>query len=446
MITSIYRRSVLAGMAGLAAASQSGLAAMQKSSLHRFVSVEGQHFKLKGQTYRFAGANIWYGAYLGAPAAYGNRQRLLQELDTLKALGITNLRVLASSELSPLINSLDPAFSSSERGVYNQDLLAGLDFLLAEMAKRDMKAVLYLTNFWEWSGGMMAYIDYTTGAYINNGDPKYPWPAYADYSSRFYSNKPAIALYHDYVKMLLARTNSITKTAYVDDPAIMAWQLSNEPRPGGGPEIAAANMPVYLEWIASTSALIRSLDKNHLVSLGHEGLKGAVGNTQYVIDAHQHIDYLTAHIWPQNWGWVDAKDLPGTFAAAEVKVRQYIDDHIAIAKTINKPLVFEEFGFPRDNVEYEPGTPTALKDRFYGMIYAAVEAAVKTGGPVAGSNFWAWNGAGRALNKDYRMKRGETAYVGDPPHEPQGWYGVFNTDTSTQSLIKAHAAALRQLK
>ncbi|OYW78424.1 MAG: hypothetical protein B7Z26_09795, partial [Asticcacaulis sp. 32-58-5] len=59
---------------------------------------------------------------------------------------------------------------------------------------------------------------------------------------------------------------------------------------------------------------------------------------------------------------------------------------------------------------------------------------------------WAWGGAGRALHKDYHMRRGETSYVGDPPHEPQGWYSVFNTDTSTQALIKAHAAAIETVR
>lgn len=441
-MSNLSRRRLIATAAGMAL---TGTACATKAAQpgSEFVTVDGLHFKLKGQTYRFVGANIWYGAYLGAPAAFGNRARLLKELDDLKALGVTNLRVLASSELSPINNSLDPAFSSRDKGVYNQDLLVGLDFLLSEMAKRDMKAVLYLTNFWEWSGGMMAYIDYTTGKFINNGDPKYPWPAYADYASQFYANKVAVKLYHDYVRMLVARTNSVTRQAYVNDQTIMAWQLSNEPRPGGGPEVAAQNMPVYLEWISQTAAIIRNLDKNHLVSLGHEGLMGAVGNEQFVIDAHKDIDYLTAHIWPQNWSWVDGTDLPGTFAGGEAKVRKYIDDHIAIAEKIKKPLVFEEFGFPRDKVAYEPGTSTEWKDRFYSMIYGAVETAIKTGGPVMGSNFWAWGGAGRALHKDYHMRRGETSYVGDPPHEPQGWYSVFNTDTSTQALIKAHAEAIK---
>ena len=150
-----------------------------------FVTVDGIHFKLNGETYRYVGANIWYGAYLGSAANFGDRARLIKELDDLKALGVTNLRVLGSSELSPLINSLDPAFSNKP-GDYNADLLTGLDFLLAEMAKRDMKAVLYLTNFWEWSGGMVTYQYWTNGGtYINMNDPAHPWPAFADFSAQF---------------------------------------------------------------------------------------------------------------------------------------------------------------------------------------------------------------------------------------------------------------------
>jgi mannan endo-1,4-beta-mannosidase len=411
-----------------------------------FVTVDGIHFKLKGETYRYVGANIWYGAYLGSAASFGDRARLVKELDDLKALGVINLRVLASSELSPLINSLDPAFSNKP-GEYNSDLLTGLDFLLAEMHKRDMKAVLYLTNFWEWSGGMVTYQYWTNGGqYINAGDPAHPWPAFADFSSQFYASGAAKQAYYDYIKMLLNRTNSVSGTPYKDETTIMAWQLSNEPRPGGSDASVKKNLPDYYGWIKDSAALIRSLAPNHLVSLGHEGLMGANNSEEIVIKAHEHIDYLTAHIWPQNWSWVDGKNLKETFDAGAAKVQTYIDAHIAMAKKINKPLVFEEFGFPRDDVAYEPGTPTTYKDKFYGLIYKAVEDAIAHNTPVAGSNFWAWGGAGRALHSDYHMLRGETAYVGDPPHEPQGWYSVFNTDTSTQALIKTHGQHLLNIK
>jgi mannan endo-1,4-beta-mannosidase len=143
----ITRRSVLASGPALAAGCAPPPAA------GGFVKTEGVAFQIDGAPYRYAGANIWYGAYLGAASAIGNRDRLRAELDTLQGLGITNLRVLGSGEISPLRNSLNPAFRDQSE-TYNEELLVGLDFLLAEMAARGMHAVLYLTNFWEWSGGM----------------------------------------------------------------------------------------------------------------------------------------------------------------------------------------------------------------------------------------------------------------------------------------------------
>jgi mannan endo-1,4-beta-mannosidase len=425
----------LAGAAGLVAACS---APPRTDVPAGFITRDGANFRKDGEVYRFVGANIWYGAYLGAPGPTGNRPRLIEELDTMKALGITNLRVLGASELSPLNNSLDPAFTTAP-GVYNEDLLTGLDFLLAEMGKRDMKAVVYLTNFWEWSGGMVAYEYLTRGEYIDKDDPAHPWPAFADYSARFYKNKHSKALYWAYVEMILTRTNTVTGKPYNADATVMSWQLCNEPRPGGSNKDGRANAKAYFDWIRETARRIRKLAPHHLISLGHEGTRGAMDDPDMTLRAHRHVDYFTAHIWPQNWSWIDPADLPGSYLAGEAQVRDYIDTHIALAAKLGKPLVFEEFGFPRDEIAYEPGTPTTYKDRFYGMVYAAVEDAIEHDTAVAGSNFWAWGGAGRAEHADYHIRRGETAYVGDPPHEPQGWYSVFNTDESTQTLIRRHA-------
>lgn len=440
MSDAISRRALMGSAAmGLAgAALMAGCSAPRPAPPPGFITRDGTVFRKDGEVYRFVGANIWYGAYLGAPGATGNRPRLIEELDTMKALGITNLRVLGGSELSPLNNSLDPAFTTAP-GTYNEDLLVGLDFLLAEMAKRDMKAVVYLTNFWEWSGGMVAYEYLTRSEYIDMNDPAHPWPAYADYSARFYSNEQSKALYWAYAEMLLTRTNTVTGRAYNEDATVMSWQLCNEPRPGGSVENGKANAKAYYDWIEETARRIRGLAPHHLISLGHEGTRGAVDDVDMTLRAHRVVDYVTAHIWPQNWSWIDPADLPGSYLAGEALVRDYIDTHIALAAQLGKPLVFEEFGFPRDEIAYEPGTPTSYKDRFYGMIYAAVEDAIEHDTPVAGSNFWAWGGAGRAEHDDYRIRRGETAYVGDPPHEPQGWYSVFNTDETTQALIRRHA-------
>jgi mannan endo-1,4-beta-mannosidase len=410
-----------------------------------FVRRRGNALFRHDARYRYVGANMWYAAYLAAAAPIGDADRLRRELDALAGLGVRNVRLLASSELSPLTNSLRPAFREAG-GRYNEVLLRGLDVALAEIGRRGMTAVLYLTNFWEWSGGMMTYLSWVNGGqYINNNDPAHPWPEFADRASAFYADPAAVRLYHDYVRAVVGRTNSVTGIAYADDPAIMAWQLANEPRPGGGEAVARTNMAAFLGWVSATARLIKSIDPHHLVSTGSEGLKGCVDDEACVLAEHRiaEVDYLTAHVWPLNWSWIDDKNLPGTWEAGEAKVRAYLNAHVTLATRLSKPLVIEEFGFPRD-AGYDPATPTVWKDRFYGLIYDAVLAGTGTG-PVAGSNFWGWGGEGRSLRADHRFASGARGYVGDPPHEPQGWYSVFDTDASTQDVIRGHAAALARV-
>ena len=409
-----------------------------------FVTRDGMALMLDGRPYRFVGANAWYLAWLGADADFGDRGRLARELDALQGDGVTNLRIAASAELSPLKNSVRPAFR--DRGPeYNETLLTGLDQAMAEIGRRGMKAVLYLTNFWEWSGGMMTYLSWVNGGrYLDMNDPAHPWPAFPDFIADFYRSTEAVDLYRDYVRAVVTRINTVTGIPYAQDPTLMAWQLANEPRPAGGVTEAVANLPAFYDWINGTARLIKSLDPNHLVSTGGEGLKGSVERPEIVLESQQSsdVDYMTAHIWPGNWGWLDRKDMAGTDAAARALSRDYVAQHIGFARQLNKPLVIEEFGYPRDGDAYDPPVPTSLRDGFYDDIHAAVLASARTGGPLVGSNYWAWNGEARSPHPDQRFRSGDRAWMGDPPHEPQGWYGVFDTDQSTRARIRAHAAAL----
>ncbi len=58
------------------------------SSKQDFVGVKETHFVVGNQPYYFMGTNFWYGAYLGADADYGNRQRLIRELINYTILGL----------------------------------------------------------------------------------------------------------------------------------------------------------------------------------------------------------------------------------------------------------------------------------------------------------------------------------------------------------------------
>jgi mannan endo-1,4-beta-mannosidase len=438
----LNRRELIVGTSALFAASSVAVPAPAKGP---FVRRSGTQFVREERPYRIAGTNMWAAAYLGADAPIGNRDRLKRELDRLAALGINNIRILGSSEFSPLRNSVRPTFRNRTRH-YNEALLRGLDHALAEVGKRGITAVIYLTNFWEWSGGMMTYLYWTNGGrYINMNDPAHPWPEFADMSSEFYGHAAAVRMFDDYVRAVVGRRNRVTGGLYRDDPAIMSWQLANEPRPGGSNEAARKHMQAYLAWIAGSARLIKSIDPNHMVSTGSEGTQGCIDDDKCVIDAHRsaEINYVTAHIWPQNWGWADPKDLPGTWPTTEHNVRTYLGRQVGIAQRLGKPLVIEEFGFPRDGGSFDPGTTTTFKDRYYKLIYDAVLDSVRSGGPLQGANFWGWGGEGRAQHADHHFVRGDTSYLGDPPHEPQGWYSVFDTDASTQAVIRNYAAAVK---
>jgi mannan endo-1,4-beta-mannosidase len=423
------RRTVLAALAA------APLIAATPAPAPGFIRREGTGFVRDGRPWRHTGANAWYLAWLGADPA--GRARLGRELDRLRAMGVRNVRLLAGAEEGPLRASVTPGFVN-RAGQLNQALLTGLDHAMAELARRDMTAVLYLTNNWEWSGGMMTRLWYDTGRYLDNNDPAHPWPAFPDAAAGFYANHDAVAGFFGYVRMLVGRTNTVTGHAYRDDPAILSWQLCNEPRPGVSPEVMARVLPDYYAWIDASAALIRSIDPNHLVSLGMEGTIASAGREDIVLRAHRSIDYLTAHVWPLNWGWVDGKDLAGTWDAGRAKVEAYLATHTRLAQQANKPLVIEEFGFPRDGELYDPAVPTTFRERYYRLIYAAAQASLASGGPIVGTNFWGWNGEARTTRPDHRWHAGDPL-MGDPPHEPQGWYGNFDTDVGMVALIREHA-------
>jgi len=61
----------------------------------------------------------------------------------------------------------------------------------------------------------------------------------------------------------------------------------------------------------------------------------------------------------------------------------------------------------------------------------------------AGVNFWAWGGEGRPRQSGCWWKIGDD-FIGDPPHEQQGWYSVYDTDTSTHKIIAKYASLMNQ--
>ena len=404
-----------------------------------FVEVRDGRFYIGDEEYRYVGTNLWYGAILASEGQGGDRERLARELDLMQEVGISNVRVLVGGDgRGEPDYQIKPTLQTAP-GEYNDTILRGLDYLMAELERRNMKAVLYLNNAWEWSGGFGQYLEWAgAGEVVSPKD----WEAFQEYHSQFTRNDSAVALAAAHTRYIVSRTNTVTGKPYAESPALMAWELANDPRAFARDSVTKAR---FAEWIHSQAKLIKSLDPNHLVTTGSEGKNGCEVDLELFNKIHSYpeIDYACIHVWPFNWAWL-GKDVATTEEAiatngaesvvTQVDVacentRQYIDEHYALMVKAGKPMVLEEFGYPRDNYSVEVGSPTTARDKYYTYVFNIIRES----GKIAGCNFWSWGGL--ADVKHARWQPWD-AYTGDPAQEEQGLNSVFASDTTTLAIIK----------
>ena len=151
-------------------------------------------------------------------------------------------------------------------------------------------------------------------------------------NTQWYNNTKAQTQYKKYIKAVVSR--------YMGSPAIFAWELANEPRCQG------CDTSIINKWITQTSKYIKSLDANHMVTIGEEGFglkTGDDGSYPYTFDegtdfaancAVSDIDFCTYHLYPQSWGVSPAKKWGNS----------WITNHGKACAAAGKPCVLEEFG------------------------------------------------------------------------------------------------------
>ena len=357
----------------------------QASAEHTFITVnDSGQFIRDGKPYYYVGANFWYGAILGSTGKGGDRQRLHKELDFLKDIGVSNLRVLVGADGPDGVKTrVEPALQVAP-GVYNDTILDGLDYFMNELKKRDMTAVLYLNNSWEWSGGYSLYLQWS-----GHGDAVVPaidgWPAFMDYVKQYALSDSAQALFAKHVDYIVGRTNRYNGLKYTEDPTLMSWQIGNEPR-----AFSEEGKAPFARWMSRVAAQIRALDANHLISSGSEGSWGCENDMALFeqIHADPNISYLNIHIWPYN-----SKDVPVT-----------------------------------------------ARDDYYNYVFGLIRQDRENGGLFAGCNFWAWGGFANPAHEYW--ERGDD-YTGDPAQEQQGLNSVFASDSTTIAIIRAENEKLK---
>ena len=409
-----------------------------------FVTTRDGRFYRGDTEYKFIGANFWYGAVLASEGQGGNRERLQKELDLMQEVGITNVRVLVGGEGPDTVASHVLPVLQPEPGVYNDTILQGLDYLIAELEKREMTAVLFLNNSWEWSGGYGAYLEWAGCGPVPDWSD---WTIAQNYHCQFVKNDSAKAMAERHVRFIVSRTNTVTGKPYSESPAIMAWELANEPRAFARDSVTKA---CFAEWVETQAKLIKSLDSNHLVTTGSEGLEGCEEDSALFrkIHAFPEIDYICIHIWPYNWRWLGPASGPLTNGLAKngetsvvdsvpfasCMTRAYMDRCWDVVKDLNKPMVLEEFGYPRDGYRIELNSTTQGRDSYYEYAFSLMDE-----GKLQGCCFWAWGGY--AQPKHVRWQRWDD-YVGDPAQEEQGLNAVFASDTTTLEVIRQAAERL----
>ncbi|POW11277.1 hypothetical protein PSTT_05448 [Puccinia striiformis] len=431
-----------------------------------FIYVENGAFQQGCSPHYLVSMNYWSVMNLAADDSVGgNLTRFKTEVKQLHKIGVNNVRIMAASEASgrgiqPY--RMYPALMESP-GRYNEQIFVGLDRALDEFSKYNITVIMTLNNFWQWSGGYSQYVSWAT----NNSEIPYPpsWdpalnPPYGDYSKgneygnydvktgnwngfigyagRFYNDTSITHItqgwFKDHIKTVINRVNTVNGLTYKDDPTIMTWELSNEPQ----------DPP--LSWITDTSAYIKSLAPNHLVTVGFEGKTGEWWFKR--VHSPETIDYACGHLWVQNWGHYDPLDSTDkSLMQAEEFATGFLRNLSAWSLEIHKPVVLEEFGMARDEWQnvakgapksfylYDASATTTHKDRYFQFLISSVVESFKNGKGWQGAGPWAYGGMWRPSDKKNAFGQ---SWAGDPPHEAPGWYDLYDTDT-TLKIISAQA-------
>ena len=406
-----------------ATTSSAGPAMPAAPELPGALTVKGTRLLKGGKPFFISGINYWAGPTLARDGNQAGWDQVRRDLDGIQAAGLNMIRTCVATEgpdTEPfrIVPTIQPAM-----GQYDPAGIGGVMRFSEELQKRGLYAIYMLNNFWQWSGGFAQYLSWA-GAGAIPYPPPAPngnWDRFQHFSGGFYTNQKAVAAYDAFINFLVPKLSG--------NPMI-TWELANEPR-------GMNNVGAYRKWIDATARLIKSLAPSQLVTTGSEGqTQSPVSAGLNVVDDHRSaaIDFICFHMWAANWNWIHKENLAGGYPKALERAKKYINEHAVAAAKVGKPILLEEFGFPRDGGSFDPASTVALRDQYFQEVYALIHALMPTT-PVAGIMPWAWAGDSRPTHPGQYWKPGDP-FIGDPPHEEQGWYSIFDKDTTLKLITE----------
>ncbi len=363
-------------------------------------------FSIDGEPFCFAGANNYY-------LSYKPNDVVLDVLETAHDMGLSVIRTWAFLDRGSMDGKLRSIHEPGHQGghyfqywdstrkepAYNDGPtgLEKLDFLLHHARRLKLKVILTLTNNWQDFGGMDQYL---------------VWYGLSHHH-QFYSDAQARQAYRGWAQHLVERINSIDGVAYRDDPVIFSWELANEPRTTNGKEFDSKqgwDSTTIVQWADEMSAFLKSIDSNHLVSVGDEGflnrhgsdwtLQAEGGVDHEALTELKNVDFGTFHLYPDHWNKSQQWGV------------EWIESHLQVARSLGKPTVLEEYGL---RVERPDSRGTISEGGLRRQVgYTNYHNAMRERGG-AGSLFWLLAGI-EADGRRYPDYDGFSIYRDEPDY------------------------------
>jgi mannan endo-1,4-beta-mannosidase len=321
------------------------------SAVTSFVERHEDQLLLNGERFRIVGANIYY---LG----FSTEDEQNRMLDLAEAFGFNVLRIWAFLDLERMPGEGEVGLrvfapGASEATVRDgPDGLERLDRAIQLAGQRGMRVILTLTNGNKDYGGLPLHQRWLGLPTLNE----------------VYRDARAKSLWQSWAETLTKRTNRFTGVRYCDDPAILAWEIANEPRCPA----RDADASVLTGWLSEMSRFLKAQAPRQLVSAGDEGFfrharagsnwffNGSLGVSTEEILGIPEIDFGTYHMYPDFWlGGGEKQD----WQKWEDWGAMWIQNHIDAAKRAAKPMLLEEYGLPVG----------AGRDRAYATWLAMIE-------------------------------------------------------------------------
>ncbi len=396
-----------------------------------FAYTQGTRFMLDGSPFYYAGTNCYY-------LTFKSQEAVDSVFKDAEAMGLKVIRVWGNLDVGVKTGTTDsqgkPVFTNNndgpgeKDGIYFQyfdkdlgkpminegkDGLQKLDYALYQAEKHGIKLLITFTNYWDAFGGMGQYIKWAQELGIT-GLKK----------DDFYTNETLKGWYKDYVNGLLNHTNQYTGRKLKDEPSVFAWELANEPRCNTD---AQCKDNILYNWAKEMSEYVKSVDPNHMVSLGDEGFYnkpygyyneyttsnyafyGAEGVDFEKLMTINTLDFGTPHLYLDQWG------MKHTGTGQDDLL--WFKIHGETCAELDKPVILEEFGL----------TDRTIRDSEYKQWFEVLEGNVYDTVEYAGTNYWMI-----------------ASYIDGalyPDYDQYTVYGPEGTDTeSTRQLIMKHAA------